>query len=612
MLPANADSDPDPGDSLSAVLVGGGTTTLGGSVSLNADGTFTYTPPADTANVDDSFTYYVTDGYDNSTPTTVTISLTNEVPVANPDGYQAGHNVAISPAIGTIEGVQNENADTDADAGDSLSAFLVGDGTTALGGSVTLNADGTFTYTPPADIANTDDSFSYYVTDGYDNSDPTTVTIYLTNQAPFANGGWATTPKEVFVDISEVTAAGSVDIMFDLGYDMDGDELAVASIGSAEYGDIDPIYDPLDTNRIIGFTYTPTDVSPGTASFDNSGFDAAFDSFTYIVTDGYNNSVPDTEHPGLVTINLTNQLPVAQPDSYDAIQNVTFSTTVDQGIITGLLPATSGDFDVDGDNLTPYLPGGTTFGPTNYNGSVILNSDGSFAYDPPAAWDGIDSFSYYVNDGYSNSSPALVTINVEVIREPVSEEASTTFTPVTPDVGDIGQIEGTEMANLQWLAEELGLCEGDMSEEEQNRCQELTQAYLAGSFLQATDLRPHQAASQLRLLAELLHDADGSRVTALGRVVEEFVGVPVPPSEEQISLITTALSEHTNDGTHYAAAGEWLDSLSEYVVLLNTEIGWPKSECVEFVMGKYCTTVTESGDIRMAAFIQMHLEAFGG
>jgi hypothetical protein len=201
---------------------------------------------------------------------------------------------------------------------------------------------------------------------------------------------------------------------------------------------------------------------------------------------------------------------------------------------------------------------------------------------------------------------------VEVIREPVSEEAFTTFTPVTPDVGDIGQIEGAELANLQWLAEELGLCEGDMSEEEQSRCQELTQAYLAGAFLQATDLRPHQAASQLRLLAELLHDTDGTRIAALGLVVEEFVDAPVPPSEEQISLIATALGEHTNDGTHYAAAGQWLDGLSEYVVLLNTEIGWPKNECVAFVMGKYCTAVTESGDVRVVAFIQMHLEGFGG
>ncbi|MHC4214981.1 MAG: Ig-like domain-containing protein, partial [Planctomycetota bacterium] len=342
------------------------------------------------------------------------------------------------------------------------------------------------------------------------------------------------------------------------------------------------------------------------------GFDAAFDSFTYTVTDGYNSSVPSSEYPGLVTINLTNELPIAQPDSYDVIQNVTFSTTVDEGIISGLLPVINGDFDVDGDNLTPYLLGGSTVGQTNYNGSVILNSDGSFAYDPPAAWAGIDSFSYYINDGYSNSESALVTINVEVIREPVSEEASTIFAPVTPDVGDVGQVEGVEMANLQWLAEELGLCEGDMSEEEQSRCQELTQAYLAGAFLQSSDLRPHQAASQLRLLAELLHDSDGSRVTALGRVVEEFVDAPVPPSEEQISLIATALSEHTNDGTHYAAAGEWLDSLSEYAILLNKEIGWPQNECVEFVMGKYCTAVTESGDIRMAAFIQMHLEAFGG
>jgi hypothetical protein len=194
----------------------------------------------------------------------------------------------------------------------------------------------------------------------------------------------------------------------------------------------------------------------------------------------------------------------------------------------------------------------------------------------------------------------------------IDEEALATLAPLSLQLVDVGQVQGAHFEDLQWLAEELGLCEGDTQGEDESRCQEITQAYLAGAFLQSTDLRPHRAAGQLRVLAGLLQDPDGSRIAALGRVVGEFVQAPVPPSSEQMASIASALAQHSNDGTHYAAAGQWLDALGEYVGLLNKEIGWPTGECVAFVMGKYCAPITEAGEVRTIAFIQMHLEAVAG
>ncbi len=442
----------------------------------------------------DSFSYTVTDGYNISTaspshPGQVQINLTNQLPVANPDFYDVSHNVTLDItdiASGTIEGLIAGSEDTDPDPGDTLTASLNAGGTTALGGNVVLNTDGTFTYTPPANTANVDDSFTYYVTDSYNNSDPTTVTI-----------------------------------------------------------------------------------------------------------------------------SLTNQLPVANPDFYDVSHNVTFSPPADQGIIVGIIPAINGDFDMDGDDLTPYLLGGSTSGQTTYNGTVTLNYDGSFTYGPPADWGGIDTFTYYVNDGYNNSAPVSVTMTVSM-RTPTGEEASLTSAPVSPELGDIGQIEGTYVSDLLWLGEELGLCEGDQQGEDESRCQEITQAYLAGAFLQASDLRPHQAAAQLRQLAGLLHDTDGSRIAALGRVINEFAQPDVPPSPEQFASISQAFAVHVNDGTHYASAKEWLDALAEYTMLLISEIGWSPDDSVAFVMSKYGPTVTEAFDIGVVAFIQMHLEGLIG
>ena len=62
--------------------------------------------------------------------------------------------------------------DTNADGG-TLTAVL---GTRPAHGSLTLNADGSFSYTPNAGFWGTD-SFTYTATDGHATSAPATVTI---------------------------------------------------------------------------------------------------------------------------------------------------------------------------------------------------------------------------------------------------------------------------------------------------------------------------------------------------------------------------------------------------------------------------------------------------
>ena len=196
---------------------------------------------------------------------------------------------------------------------------------------------------------------------------------------------------------------------------------------------------------------------------------------------------------------------------------------------------------------------------------------------------------------------------------PIEAEVTSTTLPITPNVSEAVQVESTTISNdLQWLGEELGLCEGDQQGEDDNQCQEITQAYLAGAFLQASDLRPHQAAAQLRDLAELLHDTEGSRIAALGQVINEFAQPDLPPSPEQFASIGQSFTLHVNDGTHYATAKQWLDGLVEYTMLLISEIGWSSEDSIAFVMSKYGPTVTEGGNISTIAFIQIYLEGSAG
>ncbi|RBI71228.1 hypothetical protein DQW77_12560, partial [Roseovarius sp. TE539] len=143
-------SDPE-GDPISFGLETGAEN---GVVSLLDTGQFTYTPDAD-FNGSDSFTYTVEDGNGGSDSATVTISVTpvNDPPVAN------GETEAINEdgqAAGTVA-----DATSDVD-GDTLTHTVTG---APADGTVTMAADGSYTYTPDADFNGTD-SFTYTVEDG--------------------------------------------------------------------------------------------------------------------------------------------------------------------------------------------------------------------------------------------------------------------------------------------------------------------------------------------------------------------------------------------------------------------------------------------------------------
>jgi VCBS repeat-containing protein len=156
------DSDGD-GDDLTAVL---DTDVTSGTLTLNADGSFTYTPDAGFAGTD-SFTYHANDGTDDSNIATVTLAVTNSAPVAVADEYETAANTALNVAA---PGVLDNDSDAD---GDDLTAVLDSD---VSNGSLTLNADGSFVYTPDAGFTGSD-TFTYHANDGLADSNGVTVTI---------------------------------------------------------------------------------------------------------------------------------------------------------------------------------------------------------------------------------------------------------------------------------------------------------------------------------------------------------------------------------------------------------------------------------------------------
>jgi VCBS repeat-containing protein len=181
--PGVLDNDSDPeGDTLTAVVESG---PAHGTLTLNADGSFRYTP-APNFNGADSFTYRASDGGASSNLATVDLTVTaaNDVPAATDDAYSTAEDTQL-----TVDAPGVLANDSDAD-GDALSA-VVGSG--LAHGTLTLNANGSFAYTPAANF-NGADSFTYRASDGSATSNLATVSITVSsvNDAPtvvVAKGG---------------------------------------------------------------------------------------------------------------------------------------------------------------------------------------------------------------------------------------------------------------------------------------------------------------------------------------------------------------------------------------------------------------------------------------
>lgn len=161
----------DTGDSLSITSVTQG---MNGSVTFTA-ASVTYTPNAN-FHGNDSFTYTVTDSNAASDTATVfvVVSNVNDAPVATADAYAMDQDTVLNIAA---PGVLGNDSDVD---GDSLTAIL---GTNVTNGSLTLNPDGSFTYTPNPGFAGID-SFTYTAHDGTTGSSSVTVTITVADTQP--------------------------------------------------------------------------------------------------------------------------------------------------------------------------------------------------------------------------------------------------------------------------------------------------------------------------------------------------------------------------------------------------------------------------------------------
>ncbi|NLR93453.1 Ig-like domain-containing protein [Flammeovirga agarivorans] len=248
----------------------------------------TYTPDADFVG-EDTFTFKVNDGTEDSETVTVIITVEAAAPV----------NTAPVANTGTITVTSGETVDitlSGSDADEDILSYII----VSQPENGTLSGEApNVTYTPDADFVG-EDTFTFKVNDGTEDSGTATVTITVeaaapVNTAPVAN---AVTAK--------VTSGETVDITLS-GSDADEDILSYMIVSQPENGTL--------SGEAPNVTYTP---------------DADFvgeDTFTFKVNDG-------TEDSGTVTVTITVEAPQVTNIDDHPTPSLSLKTTLHKVIIS--------------------------------------------------------------------------------------------------------------------------------------------------------------------------------------------------------------------------------------------------------------------------------------
>ncbi|HNJ40002.1 MAG TPA: Ig-like domain-containing protein, partial [Acidobacteriota bacterium] len=159
-----------------------------------------------------------TDTIDSNT--TLVAGSVKVSPLAIADSYNAVGNTTLT--INTVSGVRANDYDVDGVTPNGSLVVTAGTFATTQGGSVTIAADGSFTYEPQVGDQNVTDTFTYTLTDGDGLTDTGTVTINLGQRVWYvdstASAGGNGTFASRFDSLADVTGATGPDTASDIIY----------------------------------------------------------------------------------------------------------------------------------------------------------------------------------------------------------------------------------------------------------------------------------------------------------------------------------------------------------------------------------------------------------
>lgn len=421
----------------------------------------TYAPGLNFFGAEPIFSYVVQQGGAGGPTDAATVSITvneiNDAPTAVADAYNANTNSTLTI---TAPGVLSN--DTDPDNQDGLpgnddvlvvsqvngNAANVGVATATAHGSVTVAANGSFTYTPATDFVGTD-SFTYQVSDGQGGVSSTTVTLTVAQPVnplaavlvsvtdlngndlgamPQVNVGQEFIVRVQVQDLRDPAAAQLGLGLFSAFIDLQYSGTFVDFVGPVTFGSAynnTSFRNPGDASvdgliNEVGSVQTDIFAGPiGAGPFTLFTVRLQADQFgkatiTADPADLAGNDIQLFDPPtilaanqvtfGSIMVNIVNPTagtPVANNDAYVIPGGAPFQVTSRaQGVL-------GNDVDPEGDNTIQAV---LTAQPTS--GQVTLNSNGTFTYTPSAGFIGTDTFRYRATDGGPLSNEATVTLTV--------------------------------------------------------------------------------------------------------------------------------------------------------------------------------------------------------
>lgn len=330
-----------------------------------------YKPNANVNGVD-SFTYQITDGSGGTSQVaTVTLNVApvDDAPVGDPQSLTF-----------LEDSVDNSITLTATDVDTPVVSLTYAIATGPLHGTLGGSAPNV-TYTPAPNYFGPD-SFTFTANDGSLTSTPVVITLTVTNtnDAPTASAQTVFALEDVGLPMTL------------LGTDPDGDPLTFTVAAGPSFGTL---------------SGTPPNVTY-TGSLNFSGAD----SITVVANDGFLDSPPAT-----ITISIA---AVDDPPVADS-QNLTF---VEDSVANAIL-LTGSDVDT--------LPAAFSFTVVSGPAHGSLGGTGAaLTYTPAPNYAGLDGFTFVINDGTSDSAPAIVALSITNTNDlPVALSASVTASEET-------------------------------------------------------------------------------------------------------------------------------------------------------------------------------------
>ena len=436
----------------------------GGSFTIAADGSWKFDPGTDfddlkageTRTTSVAYRVSGSDGGSGEATLTVTVTGTNDLPMAVDDTGATTENTKLTVADGaegTTSGTTTVNADlllndTDAD-GDTLSlgisavggdAANVGKATAGTdengnaGGTFTIRADGSWEFDPGTDFDNLADGKTRTTSVTYTASDSNggtselatlRVTVTGVNDGLTATDDTATTTENTQLKVADGagdSASPNSDLLLN-DVDIDGDTLTITEVG----GDTANVGKATDGSKGGSFTIRADgswDFDPGTAFDDLAAGVTRTTSVEYTASDG---SLTDTATL-TVTVEGVNDAPTAGDDTGATTENNELTVAAsDTGTNAGLL---LNDSDPDGDTLSISQVFGRIGGPNkagipgiavdgDNGGKFTIDSKGGWSFDPGEDFDYLAKdatattlVSYTLSDDKGGFDTANLTVTV--------------------------------------------------------------------------------------------------------------------------------------------------------------------------------------------------------